>query len=247
MKTSPLTRYLTFQVSMALKHIVKIHKASDIEQLHKFRVAIRRSRSLLKFYMKKHYAIADVLKVIVQQTNTLRELDVLLLEIDSKRYAKLTHKVTAYRDEQFNLLWHDGFVKNSIQTLNQLYDDILELNVEYSESKLISKSINHYHKTMQNFYNIPHDSSDELFHELRIEFKIARYTLEFLSETALEDEEHKTQQCKQIQDHLGLIQDRSNQYEWIQQFCNGNDEIKQECKSLLKQYKKELKQLKKKK
>ncbi len=73
---------------MALKYMLKISNESDMEHLHKFRVALRKSRALLKFYMKDAYALQEVLKIISQRTNVLRELDVLLMKLEEEKKLK---------------------------------------------------------------------------------------------------------------------------------------------------------------
>ena len=78
MRPAPLTKYLTYQLYHAIQLALKLSKESDIEHLHQFRVAIRRSRSLLRLYMPEYYALQEILRGIVRQTNILRELDVFI-------------------------------------------------------------------------------------------------------------------------------------------------------------------------
>jgi CHAD domain-containing protein len=196
--------------------------------------------------MQKHYAFDEVLKVIVQPINPLRELDVLLSSIDQKRYPQITEHIMEFRSAQFKQLWTKTFVQNSIKSLNKIYDEILNIDALHSKHTLKSKALKHYKKTLKAFHELDEAASDEAFHELRIEFKVARYTLEFLSESAIKDEDEKIQECKNIQEYLGIVQDRSNQYEWLRLFCENNP-VKKECKALLKQYQRDLQRLKKEK
>ena len=243
MKITPLTKYLTFQLYTAIQYAPKITKKSDIENLHKFRVAIRRSRSLLKLFMPDAYAIGAVLKEIVQKTNELRELDVFLRSLDSYTYPKLTKKINKYREQRFDTVLTAAFIHDSLSAINKLYDELFEINVLHSNNELIKTTEEHYAKSLKIFRNLTSNESDEALHELRIRFKMSRYALDFLSESGLHNEHKKIKECKRIQDHFGDIQDTANQLQWLKHFCKENP--CNECKQLIKERKKSLKLLKK--
>ena len=77
----------------AIRSYYELGEAADIELLHQFRVAIRRTRSLLKLYLSAHYALHESLKSIVQRTNVLRELDVFVASLDAVLYPDLARLV----------------------------------------------------------------------------------------------------------------------------------------------------------
>lgn len=242
MNTSPLIKYLSCQLYSAITQAQLIEIKGDIEHLHGFRVAIRRSRSLLKLYRPDAYAIISVLKEIVQKTNGLRELDVFLLTLDSAKYPKLTENLKGLRDERFEIIWSESFTDETISSLNRLYDELHNMPIDLSDESLVTKAEKFYTKSLRSFKELVKDESADKLHELRIRFKISRYALEFLNESGLYDEKKKIKECKQIQDHFGDIQDMSNQLQLLKYFCDENP-IK-ECKKLIKERKRYLRSLK---
>ncbi len=242
MNTSPLIKYLSCQLYSAIIRARLIETKGDIEHLHRFRVAIRRSRSLLKLYLPDAYAIISVLKEIVQKTNELRELDVFLLTLNSDEYPKLTKRIKEVRDKRFEMIWSESFANETISSLNRLYDELHRLPIDITDKRLTTKSEKFYAKSLRSYNRLSKDESADKLHELRIRFKISRYSLEFLNESGLHDEQAKIKECKQIQDHFGDIQDVSNQLQWLKHFCDENP-IK-ECKKLIKEHKQYLHSLK---
>ena len=243
MKMAPLTRYLTYQIYHALQLLAKITQESDTEHLHQFRVAIRRSRSLLRLYLPEYYALHEVLRSIVRQTNILRELDVFTASVDPHDYPKLVKMLQAYRSEQFESVLTEQFRKQTRSTLTKLYDDLTELNPALPVEELIDAAEKHFDGCLAGYNTLTKKSSEEELHELRIRFKISRYALEFLDQSALHSEQEKIKSCKKIQDHLGAVQDASNQFHFLKSFCRSH--LIHECRRLLKARKSQLKQLKK--
>ena len=243
MKMAPLTQYLTYQLYNAIQLSSKLSDESDIEHLHQFRVSIRRSRSLLKLYAPQYYAVQEVMREIVRQTNPLRELDVFIASIDPDAYPKLITLLHAYRKEQFDAIMTDAFRIDAAATLRKLYDAICELNPDIDAATLVETAELHFSTCLDAYRSVTKKSSDEELHKLRIRFKIARYALEFLSHSGLHNELEKIRECKAVQDHLGALQDASNQFELLRGFCETH--ANQECHILLHERKRELKRLKK--
>lgn len=243
MNTSPLIKYLTYQLYNAVGNARKIDKESDIEYLHAFRVSIRRSRSLIRLCMPEAYAISSILKEIVQKTNELRELDVFLSTLDRVHYPQLTKRIRAFRDRRFETIWSEGFAEETIRSLNRLYDELLDLEITITDEALIQMTEKFYVKSLRLYHKIPKDASAKKLHGLRIRFKVSRYALEFLNESGLKNEKKRIKECKQIQEHFGDMQDLFNQLQWLENFCHENP--MKECKRLIKERKQQLKALKK--
>lgn len=242
MNISPLIKYLIYQLYNSILYVRKITQKSDIENLHGFRVSIRRSRSLLKLFMPDAYAIAAVLKEIVQKTNELRELDVFLITVDSKKYPHLTKDIKAFRDNRFETIWTETSKNEIIIALHKLYDELLEMDIDLQKDALIKTAEEFYTESLQFFHDLPANESDEKLHDLRIRFKISRYALEFLNESGLYNERKNIKECKKIQNYLGDIQDTVNQLEWLKHFCEQHPS--KECSRLIKERRHNLKTLK---
>jgi CHAD domain-containing protein len=243
MKMTPLTKYLTYQLYHAIQLVPKLSKESDIEHLHQFRVSIRRSRSLMRLYTPQQYAPQEVLRSIVQKTNILRELDVFIVSVDPYAYPELTLLLHNYRNEQFDALLTEEFRTNTFKALHKLYDIVSESNPAIDNSHLVETAETYYKELLSEYRQVKSNASEELLHELRIRFKIARYALEFLMHSGLHNEKMKIKECKAIQDHLGAVQDAANQLNFLKAFCKSHKI--DECFVLLKERKKELKSLKK--
>lgn len=228
MKTSPLIKYLSFQLYTAILLMPRISKKSDPELLHKFRVAIRKTRSLIKLYMPEEYAFSDLLKHIVQETNELRELDVFLLENELSHYPLLQEEIKKYRKTLFEKQFTKKRVKATGKTLDVLYEDIVKTESSLEAERLISKAEASYKHCMQNYRAIDKETTEKQLHQLRIDFKVARYALEFLTESGLKNKKKKINTCKKTQERLGRVQDSANQIVWVKHFCK--EHPLKECK-----------------
>lgn len=242
MEISPLIKFITYQLNQASSIALKIDKDNQVDNLHDFRVAIRKSRCLLKLFFKKDKKLERTLKKLVRQTNSLRELDIFLLSFSKEAYPSLYESMVIARDNYFHTVWTDEFIKDSINKLNDISNTLLETPCKYTDDELIHLSHKHYKKSKKLFSNIkPKDSSEKL-HKIRIHIKKSRYALDFLTKANLSDESNKILKCKQAQDYFGKIQDTSNQIDWLNHFCEESD--MDECETLIDNRQKELKDLK---
>jgi CHAD domain-containing protein len=242
MEPQPLKDYLAGQLRIAVQRAMLISVDADIEHLHKFRVAIRRTRSLLKLYQADAYLYTSVLKEIVQQTNTLRELDVFLRDLDDETYPELISAISAYRKKKFHAIWTEKNVDLVHNKLLLLLRDLESLHLPSNVQQLQAMAEHHYANTLQHFESITQESSHDEMHALRIQFKISRYALEFIHDSGIKDLERTITSCKSHQDHFGEIQDAANQLEWLKHFCETHKT--KECKPLIKEKKRKLKALK---
>lgn len=243
MQPSPLTKYLCYQLYHATLLRLKLSPESDIEVLHQYRVAIRRCRSLLRLYLPDYYALQEVLKEIVQQTNLLRELDVFIASVDPKEYGRVLRLLKEYRNEQFEVFLSEKSMRQTLKALNRLYDTLSELNPDLSTAALVETAQQHARLQIHTYETLPEKTPEEALHRLRIRFKVARYALEFLQQSGLHEEKEQIRRCKEIQDHLGAVQDAANQLSLLKSFCKTHKST--QCRRLLKERKEELKALKK--
>jgi CHAD domain-containing protein len=240
MKLSLLTKYLTYQLYHALHLIFKITSDGEITDIHQFRVAIRRIRSLSKLYLDTTI-LPDVLKKAIKETNLLRELDVLLSTIDSSAYPKSVKHLTLLRDNTFQSIFTDTFKQEVIHGIHQFYDTLCSLNPD--PELLLPLAEGYYEECLDEYHTLVNHSTQKEFHHVRIKFKIARYSLDFLHESSIADEEKKIDECKRYQDILGAIQDTYNQLFLLKKLYEEYP-IK-EFKELIKKRKKILKKLQK--
>lgn len=243
MEISPLIKYITFQLNHASSIALSINESSDIENLHSFRVSIRKSRSLLKLFFKDKKKIEKKLSKIVKKTNSLRELDIFLQSFERLAYPSLFDTILIARKNYFQTLWTDKFIKKSIKTINAICDELLSTHIFYTNDDLIKITHEHYKESKKRFKAIKAQDSDEKLHKIRIHFKRSRYALDFLQKSDLSHENKKIIKCKKAQEYFGNIQDISNQLEWLKNFCMHSGDEK-ECLKLMEHRQKELDKLK---
>lgn len=242
MEISPLTQYLAAQLLEAILLIPKIASEGKKKDIHKFRVAMRCVRSLLKIYVGESAPFPPFLKQLLKQTNNLRELDVLLSTIKRTRYPKTHKKLRALRKEYFRSTFTDTLKYEAIRELEKYYQELYTLNPDAEPLQWISITEEHYQKCSHEYRTFPQSATQNELHALRIRFKTARYALEFLNESGLSDEKEKINECKLYQDTLGAIQDTYNQVSWLKNFYKQYPTP--ELKKLIRKHRKYLNNLK---
>jgi CHAD domain-containing protein len=243
MKLSPLTKYLTYQFYNAIHLVCKIETDGDVADIHQFRVTLRRARSLLKLYLGDSAAFPPLLKDSLKKTNSLRELDVLLSTLAPENYPKTLKRLNILRQEHFASIFTDTFKQDVIRVLHNTYDELYKLNPNSKPEEWIKIAEEHYDVCVDHYYTLSENATQKELHALRIEFKTARYGLEFLRESTLANEDEKIKECERYQDILGAIQDTFNQLSWLKKFYKEYP-IK-EIKKLIRKRREMLKALKK--
>jgi len=243
MKVSPLIKYLCFELYTASLLAPLIYKKNDPDILHRFRVALRQSRSLIILYMPEQYAFSDTLKSILQQSNQLRELDVFLQEEELLGYPNLHYEIKQYRKTVLKKQATQKNIKHICSALNLMYEELLASKMELDRQHLVAKAQASYTLNIKHYRAINKKTTQDQLHHIRIGFKVTRYALEFLTQTGMKNEGKKIQKCKEKQDHLGKVQDIANQILWAKHFCKQH-QLK-ECKMLIKSFKQRLQYLKK--
>lgn len=209
-----------------------LKKDYDIEFLHDFRVAIRRTRSALT-QLNGIFEEAIVQKAkenfsfLGKSTNILRDIDVYLL-----KESKYKDILTADMRQMLNSFFMDLRKKRKIEYRalirlinSQRYKKIIDQWESFLQStawesssgggqeKSIIKTagmvIRKRNNKMLDFGNrLLISASDELLHKLRIEGKKLRYLLEFFSSLYSKDKmEFLVTKLKQLQDNLGDYND----------------------------------------
>ncbi len=243
MHSEPLKTYLIEQLTTAKKQIRSISPEADSEYLHRFRVALRRFRSVQGAYTEHMYAPDAVAKSLIKVTNLLRETDVFLASIDADVYPNLYQAVAKYRTKQYQKIWNESLILRTESSLDKLVHDLSEMKLTMSKKRMIKTGEALYRKAEKKHRELTQDSPESAIHKVRLAYKQARYVLEFLNATGLIDAQKRIKKVKKALDHFGAIQDAANQLEWLHRFCSKHPS--KECSALYDERKKALKQLKK--
>ncbi|MBU1234314.1 MAG: CHAD domain-containing protein [Proteobacteria bacterium] len=233
--------FLLLADDMAL-NIPGIIQDWDSEFLHDFRVALRRSRSLLSS-LKKMMPMnecADMLaglKAIGTASGPVRDLDVYLLEQEAyqallpeslhqglkeffaslaaardKEFVQLTQALQSPEYEKFMSQWLD-FIHNRLCSLTGTGG---QQPCRKAAAKLIRKRLE---KILHAGEAISGECPDEELHKLRIQCKKLRYLLEFYRSLFPEKAMAACiAQLKKIQDNLGTFNDLSVQQEMLSNY-----------------------------
>ncbi|MHC3994261.1 CHAD domain-containing protein [Thiomicrolovo sp. ZZH C-3] len=243
MESALLKSYLVQQLETAKQQLPVIGPDADIEALHRFRVALRRFRSVLSAYTRHLYAPDAIAKSMLKVTNPLRETDVFLDALSFDTYPNLHTALTRFREKQYKKRWPAETPRRFEQTINLLISDIEALKLDQREKRLISRGEALYEKAKKARRALGKDSKEEEIHEIRLRYKQARYVLEFLHEAELIDAKRKIKNAKAHLEHFGAIQDAANQLDWLHRFCDKHPSP--ECTALYDARKKALRKLKK--
>jgi CHAD domain-containing protein len=219
---------------------------TDIEYLHDFRVAIRRTRSVLR-EMRGVFAPADLERVrasfkwLQDQTSATRDLDVYLRDFEELRamapaamqsdLAPL-HALLTARHQGARAAMEEGLRSEQARALNTEWLEILEVLVLEDEAErpdaarpvadLAAERIRRVHRRMVRMGRaILPDSPRANYHELRKKGKELRYLLELFAKPVFDDEVVRPmiKSLKGLQDVLGLHQDREVQMEMLKEIA----------------------------
>lgn len=211
----------------------------DTEFLHDFRVASRRTRSILRELkdvfpqgMIKPYRRR--LAVLGKQTNELRDLDVYLLEADRYR-SQVSPDLAPDLEPVFAHLRRkrEGVLRQVVLFLESAeyreivgeWDAFLDRQApaairqtigEETLMELACRKIRKKHGAVLKLGNKVHAGSDDAaYHRLRIASKQLRYLMEFFSSLFGGEIEEPVRRLKSLQDRLGSIQDLAVQAETL--------------------------------
>jgi len=226
-----------------------IRQDLDVEFLHEFRVAVRRTRSLLTHM--KSVLPCEVSDRFLEEfawlggaTGPARDLDVQLLQFpvwagmvkpELREFLRPLHSLIQLRRESERHLLMDVLASPRYQCLTDdwrkfLQNDNLDWRTTLEARRAAIESARsaiwrRYRKVLKRGAKLQPDSPDELFHRLRKECKKLRYLLEcFFSLFPAKEMEVRIKVLKRLQNNLGEYQDLSVQLEALNAYA---DQLKQ--------------------
>ncbi len=210
---------------------------NNSEDLHQFRINIRRIRSLLAIYKELFdkdtvLKIMNSLKIIVSQTNKKRDIDVFLSKLDGINDSKILKFIEYLKDESQKEKRKIKKILESQEFLNILFDfevfikedykffaiNISDLPVKKYSKKKFKKL---FKKIIFLFKKINHNSTIEELHKIRIKIKKFKYFLEISNNLLKKYRAEKIRKSfKKYQNLFGHLNDIQNQIKIVQDYCS---------------------------
>jgi CHAD domain-containing protein len=201
----------------------------DTECLHRYRVFLRRVRSMASLgrqweVIPEWARLKTVLRTLQQKTNELRDLDVLLLDLpalseslpwsegtnligwreglERRRHAEQRRVKAWFESEEHRFLTEESV---------KLFSSLEPLGDPWTVADLAYEAFRRSAKRMRAALNgLSPDPADEVLHEVRIEAKRLRYVLDALGGLGpAAPLKFLVSTLKETQDSLGRFQDRS--------------------------------------
>ena len=219
----------------------------DTEDLHQFRVNIRKSRAFLKefeflFPKEHHNYFNENLDSFATQTNQKRDLDVIkerLLQLDEEHdniqenikqqreneEQHIHEMLQSKRFEDFFLSYQNALKKDTLLTSNNNQDTI-----EHTAKQVITEL---HLKIVKKIDALEKDFDDKKLHKIRISFKKLRYLLEEFQHIFGEEKiEKMIEKGKKLQTLLGDFNDTVNQTKLLHNYLESNTKSISEEKEL---------------
>ena len=241
-----LRSILLVQLNQIEYRLPKVLEDRDPRHLHKFRVALRRSRSALKqlknlFPRKQLKPHRLQLTHLMKLSNPVRDFDVFLLDANDLRILLPKEKqgdldfffgkVRLERDKAFKTL---AGSLTSVETGEALHRWRRYLTEEAGSkghrtkkgrrpvARIAHKRLHRQLETVTRGLTSCTEATPEAeVHSLRIECKKLRYLLEFFTPLFPKEEvEECIQQVKQLQNNLGAFNDRCVQLAFVESYLN---------------------------
>ncbi|AYO23057.1 CHAD domain-containing protein [Vibrio owensii] len=254
-----LPRHLMHEFDYARTLEKGVVAETEPEFNHQYRVTLRRIRSLLLLLKAdvcpfEFKLLKPNLKLLMKQTNTLRDLDVFLIDREHylNRSPEYQDKLASFFDvietQQIEALtsvrqWltSDSYLKTCVMIENSLRR-ASQYEVDNVESIVVcsNKRILHHYKLVSNACKgLNRKSNDGDVHQLRIECKKLRYLLEYFAPLYVPHQgqlgiQHRAnvKQLKQLQDRLGAFNDTSNQLDFFRTQQNDKQFTKPQRKAI---------------
>jgi CHAD domain-containing protein len=248
LSTDPLgeagRKVLSFHFDRMMCHEPGARLGEDIEELHNMRVAIRRMRSTFEvfgegFIKKKIKTLVRRLKETARVLGDVRDWDIFIekFEADQKAMPKHTgleslleycyirqeqarYKMLTYLDSKKYIDFKESF-EQFLNTPSQGIKPIpVDQPVPYQLRHVVSTLIYTRYEQVCAYEPILADASVETLHDLRIASKRLRYTLENFREILGDDGEIVIRQVKELQNHLGDVNDAEIASNFLQDFLD---------------------------
>ncbi|HEY9189878.1 MAG TPA: CHAD domain-containing protein [Sulfurovum sp.] len=234
----------------------------DPEDLHKFRVNIRKSRAFLKefaflFPEEQYTYFSENLKEFATQTNQKRDLDVIeeRLEALEIEHGKLQEEIDRQRDQEQQHIremlqskaFEDFFhtYQNTLKKEKPLTAENNQDTIDTTARKVIQKR---HRKIVKKIEALEKEPDSRKLHKIRISLKKLRYMLEEFQHIFGEEKSEKMiNKGKKLQTLLGDYNDTVNQATLIHNYLASHAENLTERRaleeSLLKETSKDQKKL----
>ena len=220
-------RVILYKFSLLIHYYKeRILDHSEAEDLHQFRVNIRKSRAFLKefkflFPDKEYTFINKSLSYFASQTNHKRDLDVIkerLKEVDTDHdviqedIAVQRENETQKIEEMLNSKTYESFL-HSYQNILKNETLLTSYNTDGTIEKKARKVIRDLHlNIIKKIDALEKDFSNKKLHKIRISFKKLRYLLEEFQHIFGEEKiEKMIEKGKKLQTLLGDFNDSVNQ------------------------------------
>ena len=212
--------YLVLTKNCALNFI----KKGEEEDLHQFRVNIRRIRSLLYsfreiFSEEIYQKLNSSLKPIAQKTNLKRDIDVFLVSLEKEKefyrdFYEYLKNEQIYQKIEIELFIKSDKFKNILFDLETFLKDSSNFYINahaYLPAKTFAKnSFKKLHKKIEKgLIDLTPSKSIEEYHKIRIKIKKLRYLLETFSYFLKEKRIKQT--LKTLQESFGDLNDAHKQ------------------------------------
>jgi CHAD domain-containing protein len=211
---------LLLQLRELEAHDPGVRLGVEPEDVHKFRVATRRSRALIR---AARPLVGDVLKPLAEELKWLggalgpvRDLDVLLdhlrkqvagLDRDAASGEKIVASFETQRDEARAAMLEALTSPRYLALLDRFPDDVRALGDVEAEGTLEDLAGHELRRLQKAYKALGPSPSDDTLHELRIYSKRARYASELASSGGRRRYERLVDALKDVQDVVGAHQD----------------------------------------
>ncbi|MFP4323345.1 MAG: CHAD domain-containing protein [Anaerolineales bacterium] len=225
--TEAVRKALLGYLQEMLAHEPIARAGDDPEGVHKMRVALRRMRSLYRVvgkYLPESYGkpYPALLKRTARALGSVRDLDVL-----GERTAEYIRKALDGEAQPLRplLAMHAGELRVARESMLRWLDDAEYQQFVFDYHSLLSQSLTleanprrtvrlelptvvyKRHRAMRRDGAETHQHDVEELHQLRIQAKRLRYTLDAFADVLGETAEQVVEELKPFQDHLGRVQD----------------------------------------
>lgn len=242
---SALINYSVDYLKRAHRVLKSLNHKSDYEDLHTYRTSLRRVLSVLKLLTNNKFLRKEI-KPLLALTNELRELDVMITAFEKESTPFNTQRLVSHRKKRFKAILPPHKrkrIRSKLKiSIEQLSRELLETLCTQPQEYIIDRAYAHYEISKKKYAALTKEDESDKFHQLRIEFKRARYSLEMLNSVGFINDPESEQQAKVLQDKLGELQDVANQIATIRLF---KQKLKLKgCKQMVTNRKKRLRALK---
>jgi CHAD domain-containing protein len=217
-----LRAYLRAQLTAIERHDPAVRVGSDPEDLHKLRVAIRRSRAALRetrslLGEERGRELRDELKWLGRQLGPARDLDVLIerlrIEVaeldgpDAVPAGKIVLQLESEREAAQAALLETLESPRYSSLLALLEETVNAPPVAASDLSLTKVAQREFRRLERQVKSLRVSPSNDALHRARIQAKRLRYATELSAQLLGKDAEHVVSAAKKFQDVVGAHQD----------------------------------------